>query len=432
MSTIEAPTAYEQHRDYVLNVLGRRCGWLDVADREAILHDAYMVLLEKERDERLDLDAMNAHQVRAYLTQTALNKALREGDRAYRKTSVALEDGGLDVAGDEPAADALLAQDFDGARLREIVADLPERQQVVVKLRFFFDRTPAEIQTFLGITERAYRRDLERAMRTLTERFEQVREGTFCESRRSLILGFVTGIAGPNRARKARQHLASCPACAAWAVQLRETARQAGAVVPFPVVAGALAERSHRFAGVGHQLGVVRDRLADLAGGAREQATGVAVRADPATGSVLSSLRPGAAVAAVASCLAVGSGATYCAINGVPTPLRDLVGGKDQKPAPKRTAAKPAATTPTVSQTTPTRAATTRSRTSTTATSTTQPQSRQARQRAKAKEVQRTTSTVFGVEAGGTSSTGATGSAPTAPSSSSSSSGGQWSNEFGP
>jgi RNA polymerase sigma factor (sigma-70 family) len=428
LSTIAAPSAYEQHRDYVLNVLGRRCGWLDAADREAILHDAFTVLLEKERDERLDLAAMNEHQVRAYLTQTALNKALREGDRAYRKTSVALEDGGLEVAGSEPDADVLLAQDYDGARLREIVADLPERQQIVVKLRFFFDRTPTEIQAFLGVTERAYRRDLERAMRTLSERFEQVREGTFCESRRSLILAYVTGIAGPNRAKTARQHLASCPACAHWAVQLRETARQAGAVVPMPVLAGALAERTHRFAGLGHPFGVVRDRLADVVSGAREHATGLAVRADPATGSVLGSLRPGAAVAAVAGCLAVGSSATYCALNGVPGPVRDLVGGSEQKATPRQAAAPQrsvANVTATSARSTPTK-----TRTTARSTTTSRPQSKQSRQRAKAKQTERTTSGEFGIEGSGSTtqapatSTGAS----TAPSQSQQ----NFSNTFGP
>ncbi len=67
---------YEANRDYVLAVLRRRCGWLDPSDREALVQDAYTFLLEKQRDGVLDLDAMHAQQVRAYVTQTALNKAL--------------------------------------------------------------------------------------------------------------------------------------------------------------------------------------------------------------------------------------------------------------------------------------------------------------------------------------------------------------------
>src|SRR6185295_3879451 len=87
-----ARTPYEQHRGYVLSVLGRRCGWLDRADREAIFHDAYALLLEKERGGELELDAMHPHQVRAYLVQTSLYKALDEGKRAERRRAVAMGD----------------------------------------------------------------------------------------------------------------------------------------------------------------------------------------------------------------------------------------------------------------------------------------------------------------------------------------------------
>lgn len=79
-----AGASYAEHRQYVLAVLGRRCRWLQPDEREALLHDAYAVMLEKARDGALDLDAMHDLQVRAYLTQTALNKALDEGKRAER------------------------------------------------------------------------------------------------------------------------------------------------------------------------------------------------------------------------------------------------------------------------------------------------------------------------------------------------------------
>src|SRR6266516_2788462 len=131
-------TPYEQHRAYVLGVLGRRCRWLDASDREATLHDAYVVLLEKQRSGELDPARMHEEQVRAYLTQTALHKALDERKRAWRRLTVPL----------------------DGERLREIVAGLPERQQLVVKLRYFLERTPQEIQRDLGVSERVYRRAL--------------------------------------------------------------------------------------------------------------------------------------------------------------------------------------------------------------------------------------------------------------------------------
>jgi RNA polymerase sigma factor (sigma-70 family) len=323
-ATLDATTTYAEHRSYVLSVLRRRCGWLDAIDQEAILHDAYTVLLEKEREGSLDVAAMRPQQIRAYLTQTALNKALDEGKRAGRRRSVALDEGGLEVPSAEPEAGELIARGIDAARLREIVAELPERQQTIVKLRFFYERTPEEVRGYLGITERAYRRDLERAMRTLADRFALVRDGTFCESRRSLILAFVAGIAGPNRTLQARRHLESCVGCARWAAELRATAQQAGALVPLPVLDEVAGGRGLH--GIGRALEGMRERVADLLAGARDQAAGLVARTDPSSGSMLAGVRPGTAVAVVAGCLSVGSTATYCALEGLPGPARSLLG----------------------------------------------------------------------------------------------------------
>lgn len=326
-------TPYEQHREYVLAVLRRRCGWLDPTDREALLHDAYAVFLEKQRDQQLDVSMMRPPQIRAYLTQTALNKAMDEGKRAGRRRSVSLDDDdlGLDPADPEKELDEHLAARLDEARVREIVAELPERQQLVIKLRFFFDRAPLEIQRYLGVTERVYRRELERATRHLAERYELVRDGTFCESRRSLILAYVTGVAGPGRKAEARRHLDTCPACRHWASELRVAARRAAALVPPAVIVepahhALVAAWSSAYHGTGHRIG-------NIVGTAREHALRVLPGVDPAKTVALSNVRPGAAAMLIAGCLAAGSTATYCISQGVPGPLRSLVGvGASPKP----------------------------------------------------------------------------------------------------
>jgi RNA polymerase sigma factor (sigma-70 family) len=221
-----AVSPYEEHRDYVLAVLARRCAWLNREEREDVFHDAYAVFLAKERDGALDLAAMSPQQIRAFLTQTAINKGLDEGKRAGRKRSVPMGDTEFTEPDVGRPPDELVAAGMDSARVREIVAELPDRKQAIVKLRFFFDRTPTEIQRTLGISERAYRRELERAVRYITERYEAVREGSFCDSRKSMVIAFVRGIAGPSRARAAQEHLASCPSCARFAADLRELTRQ--------------------------------------------------------------------------------------------------------------------------------------------------------------------------------------------------------------
>lgn len=215
-------TPYEQHRDYVLAVLSRRCAWLDRDERAEAFHDAYVVVLTKERDGTLDLDSMPPEQVRAFLTQTAIHKGLDEGKRAGRKRTAPLDDVELTEPDTGRPPDDLVLAGLESARVREIIAELPARRRDIVALRYLRDRTPEEIQRTLGLTERVYRRELERAVRSIRERYASVEDGSFCDSRRSMILALVRGIAGPTRARAAREHLATCPSCAAWAARLRD------------------------------------------------------------------------------------------------------------------------------------------------------------------------------------------------------------------
>jgi RNA polymerase sigma factor (sigma-70 family) len=310
---------YDEHRPAVLRTLARRCRWLDPSEREALFHDAYMVVLEKQR--RDELEPMSPEQVRAYLIQTALYKALDEGKRAGRRRSVPLDGESLAQPAPDRAPDELAAASFESAQVREIVAELPARRQTIIKLRFFFDRTPSEIQRFMNITERTYRKELERGLRQIAEGYALVRDGRFCESRRSVILAYVSGIAGPNRAIDARRHLASCPACSRWATHLRERAEGIAALIP---VGPFLTPRHERFGvgerwlamsgerwlaargALGRTLQTMRAHFGSWTGGA-----------DMAAAQYAATARPGAIAAALASCLAIGGGATYCVTAGV-------------------------------------------------------------------------------------------------------------------
>jgi RNA polymerase sigma factor (sigma-70 family) len=331
---IEAPaTPYLAHRDYVLSVLARRCGWLDPSDREAVFHDAYLVLLDKQQAGELEPDSMHPNQLRAYLTQTAINKALDEGKRAARKRNQPLEDESLTLPDSAPEPDDVVATSFDDARVREIVSELSERSQAIVKMRFFFDRTPEEIQGMLSITSRVYRRELERAMRYISDRYELVQEGTFCDSRRSLILAYVAGIAGPNREREAREHLATCPGCARWALEMREAAdRVAVALPPVAIFHTAAHGPVHEF------IALAREKAGDLLGAVKQHAVSLFSRTDPGLAAPASGVRPGTVAAIVAGCLAAGGGATYCVVEGIP--------GQGGKEGGKAAAVRPAAVRP--------------------------------------------------------------------------------------
>lgn len=327
--------AYRAHRDYVLAVLARRCGWLDADEREAALHDAYVVMLEKQRASELDPASMPAQQLRAYLVQTAINKALDEGKRAERKRADPVGDAMPALPDPEPGPEEHAEASQEGARVRELVAELPERQQAIVKLRFFFERTPAEIQDYLGITERTYRRQLERAMRAVCERYELVRAGGLCEERRDLIIAYVAGTAALDRARLAREHLASCRGCASWAAELRTGASRVAAALPVPALAlsGGPLERG------AEALDAARGAIADGVAAAKHQAVALIARVEPSSGAAyLGGARPGAVAATVAGCIAIAGGtATYCAVEGVPDPIRSVVGlDRDGKEGPTR------------------------------------------------------------------------------------------------
>ena len=164
---------------------------------------------------------MHELQVRKYLMTAVLHRALRVGDSAEFKRTQPVEDPGAGVVDPGRPVDELVALRVEASAIREIVDGLPERRRAVIKLRFWLDRSPPEIQSFLQISERAYRKELERAFNQLAERLPLVTKGGWCEERRSLVLAYVAGIAGPTRAKRAREHLGACPACRRMAAELR-------------------------------------------------------------------------------------------------------------------------------------------------------------------------------------------------------------------
>jgi RNA polymerase sigma factor (sigma-70 family) len=316
----QAPTPYEDHRDHVLGVLAARCRWVSRSDREALYHDAYASMLDLERSGRLEPLAMHPRQVRAYLSKAAVHKALDERKSAERRLTAPLGREAEDLADPSRPVDDRVAGRLDSRAIREIVSELSRRQQAVVQLRFCLELEPAEVQRLLGISARAYRKELERAVRQIAARYELVREGRWCETRRSLVLAYVAGIAGPERAREARTHLAGCPGCARMAGELRQAAERTAGLLPVPDVAlqdGVLARGAEALASA-------REAVADLGAGAKQQAASLAGRVSDPT--PLAGARPGAAAAAIAGCIAVGGGATYCAVEGIPDALRAPLG----------------------------------------------------------------------------------------------------------
>ena len=227
-----------------------------------------------------------------------------------------------------------------------VLARLSERQRQIVVL-YSHGRRRSEIAEHLGLTPRSVKRALERILADGRDELLQ-RAGRGCESGESLVARLAFGLASPRETRQAQLHLAECPRCGALYERLDVWREKVAAMFPVP----ALAEQAHHgvlertLHSAADTLSSIRQRASDATGATREQVADATAHAkqhaavmysrvvDP---TPLAGVRPGAAAAAVAGCLAIGSGATYCVEQGV-SPMRAFSGVV----APKRHEARPA------------------------------------------------------------------------------------------
>ena len=246
---------------------------------------------------------------------------------------------------------------------QSVLARLSERQRQIAALHSHGRRRP-EIARHLGMTPRSVKRALEHIM--AEGRDELVRlAGRGCESGEPLVARLAFGLASPGEMRRAQLHLTTCPACGALYERLDLWREKVAVLLPVPiaeqahpgVVERALHGAADALSNVKHRTsegaGVAREQLADGTAHAKQHAAATYYRVvDP---TPLAGVRPGAAAAAIAGCLAVGGGATYCVERGV-DPMRAFSGvvatkQQEQKPPKKRRAAVTAVATPTVTAT---------------------------------------------------------------------------------
>ena len=157
---VDQENPYQRHESAVLILLRRRCPWLAYDEREAAYHDAYATLLEKHRDGALDMEAMHDRQVRSYLMTAAIRRGLHENARCERRRAKPEADAGLFVADPALPLEERIATASETSPIRELVEERPERRRAVIKLPFWRDRSPEEIQAFLEISGGAYRKEI--------------------------------------------------------------------------------------------------------------------------------------------------------------------------------------------------------------------------------------------------------------------------------
>ena len=257
-------------------------------------------------------------------------------------------------------------------RVTKVVLDqLSDRQRDVAALHVR-DLPRREIAEHLRLSQRVVKRSMEQIL--AIGRDELVRlAGDGCEAGEGLVARFAFGLAGARDARLAQLHLATCPQCGAMYERLDLWREKVAAVLPVPAVAGAHGHVVERVVHASTEIlpgsGTpaaespvgLRRHVGDLVAHVREHATVAYSRlVDP---TPLAGVRPGAVAAAVAGCLAVGGGATYCVKQGAdPLPaLTGVAAPKDEhhKPKPRLKRARvaqapaPAVVTPTATSSPP-------------------------------------------------------------------------------
>ena len=221
---------------------------------------------------------------------------------------------------------------------QELLLDrLSERQARIIKLHYGWGLTVGEVAAALSLSKRTVRRDVEEAAPRLAENAGWL---TPCADggRRSLVRAYVLGFLSDARAAKAAAHLDACASCRALREQIEETLRGVAAAVPPALVAEPPAADDSLLERLGQAAEAAREQVADVAASAKHQAVAVVTRTPAADtpGHIAAGggLRgSGAMLATAASCLVVGGGTvTYCAVEGVPDPVRALVPGAEREP----------------------------------------------------------------------------------------------------
>jgi RNA polymerase sigma factor (sigma-70 family) len=244
----------------------------------------------------------------------------------------------LDVADarDEPLR--VLGRQEDREDIKDVhltVLDrLSERQRRVISLHA--DGTERkEIARRVAASENAVKKDLKRVFRVARDEVIG-RSGHGCSEGESLVIRYAFGLGGDAIPARAQLHLAQCERCGEFFRELESWRERVAALVPLPAVEqaspGAL-ERS--LANAMDALGHVKHQLADGGTHLKNHAAATYSRAiDP---TPLAGARPGAATAAVATCLGIVGGATYCVEHSL-NPIGELAGIVQEQPVePEKT-----------------------------------------------------------------------------------------------
>jgi RNA polymerase sigma factor (sigma-70 family) len=238
-----------------------------------------------------------------------------------------------------------------------VLEQLSERQRDVVSLHARGTERK-EIARRVAASENAIKKDLKRAFRVARQEVI-ARSGHGCPDGEPLIIRYAFGLGGKAIPAEAQLHLAHCDRCGQFFRELEAWREKVASLMPLPAVEQASPGAVERgLENAMDVLGQVKQTVLDGGTQLKNQAAASYYRAvDP---TPLATVRPGAATAAVATCLGIVGGATYCVDNSL-NPVEQLaevvqeqpVEQPEPTPSEPPSAPPPAATPPATSETPP-------------------------------------------------------------------------------
>jgi RNA polymerase sigma factor (sigma-70 family) len=314
-------------RGQLVGEVARRFGQRSADEVEEAFHEAYSRGLTGCRWRR-------DREVYGWLRRAMVN-LLIDRERRERRELVADTSSGafLDVADAREEPLRVLGQRQEREDVREIhrsvLKQLGDRQRRVILLHAKGTERK-EIARRVAVSENAVKKDLKRVFRVARDQVIS-RSGHGCADGERLVIRYAFGLGGKGIPTQAQLHLASCERCGQFFRELESWREKVAVLLPVPAVEqaspGTLERTAQKATDV---LGQLKQQAVDGGTQLKQHAAATYYRAvDP---TPLSGVRPGAAAAAIAGCLAIGSGATYCVENGV-DPIGGLAGIVEQQPA---------------------------------------------------------------------------------------------------
>ena len=157
---------YQRHRISMIRLA--KCYAADAATVEDIVSDSLVALMEKIAL----LRTLAPEQERAYVLTVVRNTAMDELRRKQRQRGRFLRDGDEALAyyPDPTALEEKVLMRETMAAVRRAIAELPEKEQQVLRLKVLENRTDAEIAAETGLSPGSIRQYLHRARGKLREK----------------------------------------------------------------------------------------------------------------------------------------------------------------------------------------------------------------------------------------------------------------------